>query len=104
MMKEPFKYFCIAILVCIVARWGYQHYFPTKYVYLEDGTNIYHSTQVCDQIHGLQVMEELGEVVGSKKIDETEVFYDKKYQMCNYCFSPMEIEYRIRYINRSLKY
>ena len=103
MTKEPFKYFCIAILVCFIAHWGYKTYFPTTYVYLEDGTNIFHKTEVCDQIQGLHVMEELGEVIRSKKIDEKEVFYNKKYEMCNYCFSPMEIEYRTKYINRSLK-
>ncbi len=102
MIKEPFKYFCIAIIVCIIARWGYKHYFPTVHVYLECGTDIYHQTAVCDSIHGFDkaFYEEFGEITGTDEINEKEVFYKKKYKMCPFCFSPMEIKYRNEYINQ----
>ena len=101
-MKDPFKYICILVFVCYAAYWGYKYYFPTTYVYIDE-TNMYHSTPTCDNIPNMQFLEEIGEVTGSKKVDEKEVFYDQKYIMCDYCFSTMKIEYRTRYLNRSLK-
>ena len=103
MIKEPFKFFCVVLFVCCSAYWGYKYYFPTRYVYVDDETNIYHSTPVCDNIEGMQVLEEINEVLGSRKVDAKEVFYDENYIMCNYCFSQMEIDNRTKYIYRSLK-
>lgn len=100
--KETFSAVIIALFACYALYWGYKYYFPTKYVYV-DSKNIFHNTPVCDSIEGMQVLEEINEVTGSLKVDEKDVFYDEKYIMCDYCFSPMEIESRIRYINRSLK-
>lgn len=101
-MKEPFKYFCILVFVCYALRWGYNYYFPTTYVYVDE-TNTYHSTPTCEYIPGMQVLEEVEEVVGSEKIEKSEVFYDDNYTICNYCYSPLEIENRTNIINRSLK-
>jgi hypothetical protein len=103
MKKEPFKYVCIALFVYVAGYWGYKYFFPTTYVYVEDGSKIYHSTPVCENILGMQVLDEVNEVLGSQKVDEKEVFYDENYIMCNYCFSPMQIESRTKYIYRSLK-
>ena len=100
-MKDSFKYFCIFIFVCYSLYWGYKYYFPTTYVYVDYETNIYHSTPVCDSIEGMQVLDEIGEVTGSEKVDEKDVFYDQKYRMCNYCFSPMDIQCRTEHIRSS---
>lgn len=99
-MRNEFKYCCIFLFLCCSAYWGYKYYFPDKFAYIEDDTYIYHSTPVCDEIRGLHVMEVSGNVMGSKKVDEKDVYYDQKYRMCPYCFSPIEIEYRDKYINR----
>lgn len=98
MKKEPFKYFCIFIFVCYAIYLAYKHYFQTTYVYIADETNVFHSTPVCDNIDGMHVLEEIGEVIGSRKVDKKEVYCDENYIMCNYCFSPLEIKYRQEYL------
>lgn len=97
-----FKYLLFVAVVCIVFAMDWKSIlFPSK-VYLECGTDIYHQTAVCDSIHGFNKVfyEEFGEITGTDEINEKEVFYKKKYKMCPYCFSPMEIEYRNEYINQ----
>lgn len=73
-------------------------------VYKEYERNVYHKTPVCDSITGMDemttaLMEYDGKVYGTEEIDEKDVYYDKKFKMCEWCFSPFEIKSRQNYIN-----
>lgn len=70
-------------------------------VYMDYKTCIYHNTPVCDSINGFDkdFYEEYGDIVGSEEVSKKKVFYNKKYKMCNYCFSKFDIQSRNKYIN-----
>lgn len=84
---------------------GLKSIFTTEKVYKEIGKPVYHSTAYCEAIAGIgdldrELMSETGDVYGCTKMSARDAYYDTSLYMCNYCFSPMEINERSKYLEK----
>lgn len=83
---------------------GLKTIFTTEKVYKEFGKPVYHSTPYCEGIEigelDRELMDEVGEIIGSEKITAREAYNDTTLFMCDYCFSPLEIIERAKYLQK----
>ena len=92
--------YIIALAVGVVSTNIY-HTCESDKVYVERDKKVFHKTPVCDKVEGFdrEILDEFGEVVGSEKIAESEVYGDAEFIMCAYCFSHFELESRENYLH-----
>ena len=92
--------YIIALAVGVVSTNIY-HACENDKVYVVRANKVFHKTSTCDKIDGFdrEILDEFGEVVGSEKIAESEVYGDAKFIMCSYCFSNLELESRENYLH-----
>lgn len=81
---------------------GAKSVFHEEKVYFEAAKNIYHYSPYCEAVEGMtdydrELMEESGDVWGTKPMSAKDAYYDTKIEMCDYCYSPMEINKRHEY-------
>ena len=91
--------FLIMCFLCIAVLSGIDNMFKRDKVYLEELKGIYHKSPYCEAIEDMEdidreLMSESGEIWGSSEVSSREAYNDITLDMCEFCFSKMDIKHR----------